>query len=65
MGGKIAVGLLRDLDPNVRALHSGYTEDPAMALPQPFGFNGSLPKPSTVSELLSAIRDAYLRGDPS
>jgi CheY-like chemotaxis protein len=66
MGGKIAVGHLRDLDPNVRAmLHSGYTEDPAMSLPQSFGFNGSLPKPSTVSELLRAIRDAYHRGDPS
>ncbi len=57
MGGKEAVVLLQQLDPQVRAIvSSGYSTDPVMANFSDHGFVGVLPKPYKLEELSAAIR---------
>jgi signal transduction histidine kinase/CheY-like chemotaxis protein len=59
MGGKEAITELKKLDPNVRAIaSSGYSDDAVMANFRQFGFKESLPKPYSISALLSVLEKA-------
>jgi CheY-like chemotaxis protein len=61
MGGKEAIDILRQSDPNIRAIvSSGYSNDPIMANYQKHGFIGVVAKPYTVIELSEAVRQALL-----
>ncbi len=51
MGGKDALKLLLEMDPNVRAIvSSGYSKDPIMSEYHKHGFKGVIAKPYTVPE---------------
>jgi PAS domain S-box-containing protein len=65
MGGKEAVGHLREIDPDVRAIvSSGYSNDPVMADFHSFGFFGILAKPYSVADMGRVVRQVLL-GDSS
>jgi CheY-like chemotaxis protein len=52
MGGKEALGKLRELDPAVRAVvSSGYTNDPCVVDYQACGFAGKLAKPYKINDM--------------
>lgn len=52
MGGKEAVGLVREIDQEVPVVvYSGYAEDPVMSQHQKYGFTGKLVKPFTLKQL--------------
>ncbi|MDJ0766099.1 MAG: PAS domain S-box protein [Myxococcota bacterium] len=60
MGGKEAVQLILERDPNCVALvSSGYSDDPVMAHHTRFGFAGVVPKPYTL-ETLGQVLDSVL-----
>jgi PAS domain S-box-containing protein len=57
MGGKEAIGLIRELDPTVWAIvSSGYSNDPVMAEFLGYGFNAVVSKPYKVDELGQALQ---------
>ena len=57
VGGQVALGELRQLDPGVQALvSSGYSNDPVMAAHREHGFAGVIAKPYTAAELVQAVR---------
>lgn len=57
LGGRDVVRDLKDLFPGALALaSSGYSEDPVMAAPTAFGFDGALPKPFRVQALASLLQ---------
>ena len=57
MGGTRAIKEILNIDPEVKAIvSSGYSDDPAMANPQRFGFSEVLPKPYQPNELISLVR---------
>jgi len=57
LGGKEAIGKLRELDPNVRAIvSSGYSNDPVMADYQAYGFQGVIAKPYTIATMSTVLR---------
>jgi CheY-like chemotaxis protein len=59
VGAREAIRLLRQLDPDVRALvSSGHSEDPVMADPAAHGFAGVVPKPYEIAELVAALERA-------
>ncbi len=59
MGGREAIHLLLEIDPDVRALvSSGHSNDPVMVRPADHGFVGVLPKPYSIAELVSALERA-------
>jgi len=61
MGGKEAIDILHESDPNIRAIvSSGYSNDPIMANYQKHGFMGVMAKPYTVHELSEAVRQALM-----
>jgi len=61
MGGKEAIDILHESDPNIRAIvSSGYSNDPIMANYQKHGFMGVVAKPYTVHELSEAVRQALM-----
>ena len=52
MGGQEAVRLLRDMDPNIKAIvSSGYSDDPVMSEYRSFGFDGAVSKPYRIRDL--------------
>ena len=65
MGGKEAIGELREINPDVKAIvSSGYSNDPVMSDFSGYGFSGAVPKPfdpekmaSTLHEILTRNRD--------
>ncbi len=61
MGGKEAVRILREIDPDVRAVvSSGYSHDPVMSEYERFGFSAIVLKPYTAAQLGEALRKAML-----
>ncbi|MGL4369826.1 MAG: response regulator, partial [Spirochaetota bacterium] len=57
VGGKAAIGMLREIDPNVRAIvSSGYSDDPVMAEYSRHGFKGVILKPYRPQDLVDTIR---------
>lgn len=59
VGGIETLGLLRRLDPDVRAIvSSGYSSDPIMAEYSKYGFRGVVVKPYTVGEMGRMLREA-------
>ena len=57
MGGKEAIGHLRQLDPLVKAVvSSGYANDPIMANFSEYGFCGVAPKPFSLQELSELLQ---------
>jgi len=57
MGGKEAIRRLREKDTAVRAIvSSGYSNDPVMANYEEHGFNGVLPKPYTMENMLRVLK---------
>ena len=56
MGGKETVKILRDIDPNVKAIvSSGYSDNPVLANYRDYGFSGILSKPYVIEDVLKAI----------
>ncbi|MGE5421811.1 MAG: PAS domain S-box protein [Ignavibacteriales bacterium] len=52
MGGKEAVSLLLEMDPQAKAVvSSGYSNDPVMSDYAKYGFKGVIPKPYKINEL--------------
>jgi signal transduction histidine kinase/ActR/RegA family two-component response regulator len=59
MGGAEAIVGLLEIDPDVKAIvTTGYSNDPIISNFRDHGFSGALPKPSTVKDLKTALRDA-------
>jgi CheY-like chemotaxis protein len=64
MGGREAIGRLREIDADVRAIvSSGYSQDPVMADYRAYGFNGMVAKPYKIESLLAVLQDDGLRRD--
>jgi len=56
MGGVQTMVVLRELDPEVRAIvTSGYSEDPVLARFRQYGFSAVLPKPFSLDDLRKAL----------
>jgi CheY-like chemotaxis protein len=56
MGGKAAIVKLREHDSSVKAIvASGYSNDPVMANPKKYGFQGVISKPFNVEDLTKVI----------
>lgn len=57
MGGAEAIGLLRRIDPGVKAIvSSGYSTAPVMAEYEEYGFSGVVAKPYTLKQLGDTLR---------
>lgn len=67
MGGKEAIGLLKEFDPGIQAIvSSGYSNDPIMADPGKFGFSGIVMKPYTLAALSEVVyRVVHAKGEIS
>ena len=56
MGGLETIGILRDIDPAVKAIvSSGYSDDPALSKYDELGFIGVVHKPYTMDQLRDAL----------
>ncbi len=56
MGGIETMNRIKEINPNARGIvSSGYSDDPAMARPDEFGFSGVLPKPYEPQELVEVV----------
>jgi PAS domain S-box-containing protein len=64
MGGKEAVGKLRQIDPQARVIvSSGYANDPVMADYEDYGFAGRVAKPVVIKELADVVKRILAGGD--
>jgi len=63
MGGLAAIGELRKLDPEVKAIvSSGYSSDPVMANYRAHGFAAMIAKPYEVNEFARVLREVLVAG---
>ena len=61
MGGRDAVAVLREYDPDLRAIvSSGYANDPVMASYREYGFSGYVVKPYKIEELRKALAEVMV-----
>jgi CheY-like chemotaxis protein len=61
LGGREAIHQLLAVDPDIRALvSSGHSNDPVMVDPRSHGFVGVVPKPYSIADLVSALRQAMV-----
>ena len=59
MGGKEAVKILLEMDPEVKVIvSSGYSNDPVMAEYKKYGFSGVISKPFKVADLSKMLTEA-------
>lgn len=66
MGGREAVALLKEIDPNVRAMaSSGYVDDPIVVRYEQWGFCGMIAKPYVFEDVQEALARAALRDHAS
>ncbi len=57
MGGNEAIQILREIDPQVKAIvSSGYSEDPIMANFKDYGFSGVISKPYQIEEMGKVLK---------
>jgi len=57
MGGKEAIGKLKEMDPDIKAIvSSGYSDDPVMTNWRKFNFGGAIFKPYRKEDLKMALR---------
>ncbi len=62
MGGKEAIALLKEINPEVKAIvSSGYSNDPVMAQYSRYGFSGVIAKPYRMEDLKAAISGVLRR----
>jgi two-component system, cell cycle sensor histidine kinase and response regulator CckA len=60
MGGKEAVGLLHEIDPQSQVIvSSGYSNDPVMANYADYGFVGKVTKPVEIEELAETVKRVW------
>jgi signal transduction histidine kinase/CheY-like chemotaxis protein len=65
MGGREAMGILKKIDPGVRAIvSSGYSQDPVMASHRDHGFQSVLPKPYDLGQLRQALENSLASATP-
>jgi PAS domain S-box-containing protein len=58
MGGKEAIELLKDIDPDVKSIvSSGYSNDPVMANYKDYGFSGVVPKPYRIEDISAVLSE--------
>ncbi|MBA7540020.1 Sporulation initiation phosphotransferase F [subsurface metagenome] len=63
MGGKEAVKVLLEIDPDVKVIvTSGYSNDPVMADYKSFGFAGVVAKPFKLEDLSETLKDVAGKG---
>jgi len=63
MGGVETIKRLLEIDPYVRAIvATGYSGDPIISNFRDHGFRGALPKPFSLNELKTAVRDVTAKG---
>lgn len=61
MGGKDAIALLVEFDPNVKAIvSSGYSNDPVMSNYTEYGFIAAVAKPHGINELNHALKNLFI-----
>jgi len=67
IGGKELIGLLREIDPKVKAVaSSGYSNDPIMSDFRKYGFKGVIVKPYRISEMSRLLKQVIdQKGGPS
>jgi PAS domain S-box-containing protein len=67
MGGKETIALLREIDPDVKAIvSSGYSNDPIISEYEKYGFSGCVCKPYKASQLGAALQAVLSRpGQPT
>ena len=58
MGGREAIGKLKEVDPAVKAIvSSGFTNDPCVQDFPAFGFSGKLAKPYKIQDMKALLED--------
>ncbi len=58
MGGKEAIKILLEMDPEVKAIvYSGYSDDPVMSNYREYGFKGMMAKPFDTYALGKVLND--------
>jgi two-component system cell cycle sensor histidine kinase/response regulator CckA len=58
MGGQKTIELLRQIDPNVKAIvSSGYSREPIVVNYKEYGFSGALPKPYSFRDLSKLLQE--------
>jgi len=65
MGGREAIRLLKEMDPQARAIvSSGYSYDPVMADYRKYGFSGIVPKPYRMEEMGRVLAEVINQPEP-
>ncbi len=66
MGGREAIRLLKEFDPQAKAIvSSGYSYDPVMSDYRKFGFTGIVPKPYRMEEMGRVLSEVINQNEPA
>ena len=64
MGGKEAIGRLKEISPEIKAIvSSGYSNDPVMANFKDYGFEAAVTKPYKVKDIVDTLYEVIKRSD--